>query len=441
MRPFLALCLLAAALPVLGQTGPLRSGPMLGYVEMREALIWVQTAQPAEVWAEYHPEGQPAAVATTPRVRTEKSKACTAKLVAELLEPGTTYAYRIFVDGQAVGLNYPTTFRTQTLWQWRGDAPDLTVATGSCAYVSDAPYDRPGRPYGGEYAIYQSIAARKPDIMLWLGDNTYLREADWNTRSGILYRYTHTRSVPELQPLLAGSANYAVWDDHDFGPNDSDRSFIHKDLTREAFELFWGNPGFGLPGQGGITTAFSWADIDFFLLDNRWFRSPNDCETCAATILGEAQFDWLIEALSTSRAPFKIVAIGGQVLNTAATFENYANRHREERRKLLERISEENISGVVFLSGDRHHTEISTLTNSKGNVLYDITSSPLTSTASRNNGEEGNLLRMEGTYVNERNFVMLGFSGKRGERVMKVSCHNVAGELLWERSIPQPLRR
>lgn len=441
MRAFFALLSLAFALSAQGQPGPLRSGPMLGYVEMREALIWVQTVQPAEVWAEYHPEGQPAAVATTARVRTEKNKACTAKLVAELLEPGTAYNYRIFVDGQAVALPYPTTFRTQALWQWRGDAPDFTVATGSCAYVSDTPYDRPGRPYGGEYAIFQSIAARKPDVMLWLGDNTYLREGDWNTRSGILYRYTHTRSVPELQPLLAGSANYAVWDDHDFGPNDSNRSFIHKDLTREAFELFWGNPGFGLHGQGGITTAFSWADIDFFLLDNRWFRSPNECEACPATILGEEQFNWLIEALSTSRAPFKIVAIGGQVLNTAATFENYANRHREERRRLLERISEENISGVVFLSGDRHHTEMSTLTNSKGNALYDITSSPLTSSASRNNGSEGNLLRMEGTYVNERNFVTLGFSGKRGERVMQVSCHNVAGELLWERSIPQPLRR
>ena len=112
--------------------------------------------------------------------------------------------------------------------------------------------------------------------MLWLGDNIYLREADWNTRTGIMYRYTHTRSLPEMQPLLASSINYAIWDDHDFGPNDADRSYHLKNTTLEAFKLFWANPTYGIVGDSGVATTFEWGDVQFFMLDNRYFRAPNE---------------------------------------------------------------------------------------------------------------------------------------------------------------------
>ncbi|GIW22755.1 MAG: hypothetical protein KatS3mg068_1762 [Candidatus Sericytochromatia bacterium] len=34
--------------------------------------------------------------------------------------------------------------------------------------------------------------------MIWLGDNAYLREADWYSWRGIGKRYTHTRSLKNL---------------------------------------------------------------------------------------------------------------------------------------------------------------------------------------------------------------------------------------------------
>ncbi|MBP6184361.1 MAG: alkaline phosphatase family protein [Saprospiraceae bacterium] len=423
------------------QSPLLQSGPMLGYAEMTEALIWVQSTEPAEVWAEYTLKNQRVQGRETNRVMTQKTSGFTAKLIADELSPGQEYSYQLFINGIPIDLPYPTTFRTQSLWQWRENPPEFTLAAGSCAYVGEEQFDRPGKPYGGEYQIFTTIDSMQPDLMLWLGDNTYLREADWNSRSGIFHRYTHTRSLPELQPLLASTNHYAIWDDHDYGPNDSDRSYIHKDKTRTAFEAFWGNPTFGLPGQEGITSYFQWADVDFFLLDNRWFRSPNNCESCEPTILGEAQLNWLIEALVTSRASFKIVAIGGQVLNPAPVFENYANRYKKERDRLLQRIEKENIQGVVFLNGDRHHTELSQVTNGMGNALFDLTVSPLTSTASRNNGNEGNLHRVEGTYVNERNFALLTFSGKRNQRLMTIRTYKGTGELIWERIIEQPGRK
>ncbi|MCG8328479.1 MAG: alkaline phosphatase family protein [Chitinophagales bacterium] len=438
MNRFSLLCLLIGiAIQASAQSELLQSGPMLGYSEMKEVLLWVQTTESANVQFAYWPEGESAKKANlTDAVKTTASNAFTAKLIANQVEPGMTYDYELRINGKAVKLDYATQFKTQPLWQYRVDPPPFSMAIGSCSYINEEEYDRPGRPYGGQYEIFTSIHKKQPDAMLWLGDNFYLREADWYTMTGIQHRYTHTRSLPELQPLLASTHHYAIWDDHDFGPNDSNRSFIHKDKTLVAFEDFWGNPTFGLPDmEGGITTFFQYHDIDFFLLDNRYFRSPNYRESGERTILGEEQLEWLIDALSTSRANFKMVCIGGQVLNTYAGYENYANHHAAERAYLLEQIEAEGIRNVIFLTGDRHHTELSQYTNAQGNIIYDLTVSPLTAGFGGPSDEEVNRLREEGTLVRQRNFGLLEFSGPRQERQLKMTVCDTEGKELWSKTI------
>jgi len=429
-----ALLLLLHSKLILAQSQLLQSGPMLGYNEMQEVLLWAQTTREATVQFAYWPQEAPDDRRLSAEKQTIKEEAFTAKLLADEVEPGTAYEYELLINGKAIKLDYPTTFTTQKLWQWRNGPPDFSVALGSCSYINEARYDRPGDGYGSGYGIFEAVYEKQPDAMVWLGDNIYLREADWYTWTGILHRYTHTRSTPEMQPLLASAHHYAIWDDHDFGPNNSDRSFIHKDKTLKAFQLFWGNPTYGLPGQKGITSFFQYNDIDFFLLDNRYFRSPNNRRSGEATILGEEQLEWLIDALSNSRSPFKMVCIGGQVLNTVAEYENYANRHWKERQYLLKRIEEEGIRNVVFLTGDRHHTEMSGYTNNAGHKVYDITISPLTS-GSGHGEEEANDLRLEGTFVNEQNFGILEFSGPRTERQLTITVYDQEGNELWSRSL------
>src|SRR5690606_34340514 len=180
-----------------------------------------------------------------------------------------------------------------------------------CTYINDEPYDRPGKPYGGGYEIFNAMYQEKPDMMMWLGDNVYLREVDWNSKTGIYYRYTHTRSLPELQPLLASTHHYAIWDDHDYGPNDADRSFWGKDMTLKAFKDFWANPNYGVGGTEGITGTFFWEDCQFFLLDDRWYRSPMP----GKEYFGQTQLNWLVDALRSSKATFKFICTGGQILN------------------------------------------------------------------------------------------------------------------------------
>ena len=416
------------------QDNLIQSGPMIGHVSMRSAQFWVQTTQPAQVHLEYAPTDRASDVVwnSSEGVLTAKSSGCTAHLELTGLEPGTDYEVAFVVDGNR--LEETVIVATQPLWDYRKDPPAFKFVTGSCAYINEEAYDRPGRPYGGGYEIFESMAEESPDMMLWLGDNIYLREVDFQSYGGFLHRYTHTRSTPEMANLLKSCPNYAIWDDHDFGPNDSDGSWVHADWSRESFKAFWSNPSYGLPeAPRCISTAFRFVDMEFFLLDNRTYRVNHYNKTNAPQVLGQNQIDWLIQALRKSRAPYKFVVVGGQVLSDAAVYENVA-QFPDERREILERIEAEDIRGVVFLSGDRHTTELSELTMGNGRKVYDLTVSPLTSGPGHAK-DEANTLRVEGTYVEQRNYAVLSFEGPRKNRICTVEVKSTEGELLWKQNL------
>lgn len=433
---------------VVSAPAPLAAGPMLADVTQRGATVWVQTARPATVTLAYTLTaradgasiGRPMGPTTTEPVRTAPDGTASVEVFG--LEPGSTYAYTVLVDGDAVPRPYATEIHTQPLWQYRTDPPETTIAFGSCFYDNDTPYDRPGDPYGGPTTIFESIRATAPDAMLWLGDNLYLREVDWWSPAGIDYRYANSRAFPDLQPLLAATAHYATWDDHDFGPNNSDRSYIHKEAALATFQRFWPNPTYGHGGVPGVFTQFQVGDAEVFLLDNRYHRAPNDAPADERTILGEAQLTWFLDALTASRAPLKVVALGGQMLNPVEVFENYAAIAPAERQRILDGIAERAVDGVLFLSGDRHHGELVRIERPGTYPLYDFTSSPLTAGASTyalrdDSPEFENPARVPGTLIaGERNYGTLTLTGPRRERTLTLRAFDAEGGLLWERAMP-----
>jgi alkaline phosphatase D len=84
----------------------LQAGPMVGYSEMKEVMLWVQTTKEAEVYINYievrkekdslgkniyFPKNVPIAkndIFSTKKVKTTAENAFIAKLVADKLEPG-----------------------------------------------------------------------------------------------------------------------------------------------------------------------------------------------------------------------------------------------------------------------------------------------------------------------------------------------------------------
>jgi alkaline phosphatase D len=441
MKTFLLAASLLQALTLASQTAQnplLQSGPMPGYAEMREAMIWVQTTCEAEVYAIYNDLAVPGHPKRTNKVITRKSEAFTARLIADSVEPGHRYSYKLFITNKQIILDYGLEFKTPPIWKWRSAPPDFTLLTGSGAYVNQPEYDRSGIPYGSDYRIFTSMSSQKADFMLWLGDNLYLREPDWNSWTGIINRNTHTRSLHELQPFLASTHHYAIWDDHDYGPNDSNKSFANKNQTFEAFRLFWGNPTYGVGDIQGAITSFQWGDADFFLLDNRWYRDPDEMIKENKTMLGERQLGWLLESLVTSKATFKIVAMGGQFLTNVTKAETYsAFGFDKEREQIINFIYQNNIKNVIFITGDVHYSEMSVLRQNGKPTIYDCTFSSLTSGSNTSGASWENTFRVPGTISMEHNFGKLQFTGPTKARKIVVSCMNADNLKLWEKVIDQ----
>lgn len=432
MRNIIIAILLLSAINIVGQNELIQSGPMVGYSEMLEVPVWIQTKVPAEVKMKYWNIDNPEKVHITNCVYTSKDKAFTALLIADTLEPGNKYEYQIIINDKVASFPYETTFQTQPIWKWRGDPPHMRFLVGSCAYINEKRYDRPGNGYGGEYKIYNAMHKLHPDFMIWLGDNIYLREPDWNSKTGIHHRYTHTRSTPEMQPFLASTHNYAVWDDHDYGPNDSDRGFWNKNETYEAFKLFWANPSYGVDDIEGAITSFQWGDADFFLLDNRTYRAPDNRKSGVKTQLGEKQLQWLFDNLATSEATFKFVVLGGQFLSTEPNYESYVNfGFDKERKRIIDYIHNEEIKNVIFITGDVHFSELSILREEGKPTIWDITSSPLNSGVNTYALEKDNKLRVEGSVIMKRNFTEIDISGESNNRTLTITYYDSDGNKLW----------
>ncbi|HWP42513.1 MAG TPA: alkaline phosphatase D family protein [Blastocatellia bacterium] len=415
----------------------LRSGPMLGYSEMTETVVWLQTRRPCRVQLRFWKQGQPETARLSEVVQTDAASDHIARFKLAELEFGSKYDYEVYIEGHRVAFPFTATFQTQPLYRYRSEPPPFRFAIGSCAYINDPPYDRPGTPYGQGFEIFRAIAEQKPDFMIWLGDNIYFREADWLTESGMRYRYAQNRELAELQPLLATVHHYAIWDDHDFGPNNSDRTFRLRDASLRVFKDYWANQTYGTRETPGIFGRFEWADVEFFLLDDRYYRSPDRMpEGPDNVMLGAAQMRWLKESLRSSRANFKIVVGGSQMMNPVMLFEAFG-KYPAEQKELLDFLRQARINGALFLSGDRHHTELIKRVEPGIYPLYDFTSSPLTSGGSRIAEEENNPARVPGTWVTGgvRNFGLIEVSGPGNDRRLLMRTLDRTGKELWRHEI------
>ncbi len=420
----------------LSAQSPVSSGPMAGYATLREAALWVQLKAPGRVRFVYWDSAAPNVRYTTAEQDAIASNVFVVHALADSVREGRRYLYELQVNGRTIPMGRELGFRTPPRESGAFGVRDIRIAFGSCSNIADPRVDVPGNVYGAGYEIFEAIADQRPDFMLWGGDNLYFRDADWSSRTGMRQRYTHDRALPQLQRLLGVTNHYAVWDDHDYGPNDVDRSWSGKSRARETFQLFWANPDYGVPGaEQAIGTSYRWGDVEVFLMDDRTYRASNNMRAGDGDYWGAGQLRWLIGALKSSSATFKLVANGGQVLSPLTNHENMANYGRE-RGELLAALAQEQIDGVMFLSGDRHLTELTKMPRLGMYALYDATISPLTSKPFAE-PEEPNPWRVPGTWTTVRNFALLEVTGPRADRVLTITVRDQNSKILWKHPIHQ----
>ncbi|SIR09205.1 alkaline phosphatase D [Aromatoleum tolulyticum] len=436
----LALSWLLLALHAAGASAAtLTGGPMAGPATAARVGVWLMTDAPAQVQLEYWPHGQPDAARRSAPVAASPERGHTARVDLDGLRAATRYAYRVLLDGTPVELGEVPAFTTAPA---DPAAPrDLVIATGSCNYVPDAPYEVTPNSFGAGFEIFDTVAARRPDVMLWLGDSIYYRDDDLAPADGAAARmhrrWATTRGFAPLQRLLRTGQHVAIWDDHDYGPDNSNRDFALKATALERFQDYWANPGYGLPGTAGIFARMPLGDVELFLLDDRYHRDDDAAADPARTMLGAVQLEWLKGALRDSRATFKLVANGSRMLSDRPSPEQRGgegwHNFPRERLAFLDWLAAERIDGVFFLSGDIHYTHLTERERPGTYPLTELTCSPLTA---RVHPRPFPVREVPGTLVTQRNFCTLEFSGPAGARLLRVAAWNAAGTRLWQEEFP-----
>ncbi len=418
----------------------LKSGPMLGPVELRTAYIWCEVHPKTKLTLEYWNVNERQTIHSIKPKVTEKFGFRILEFYLTDLKPGTEYQYQILVNKKQRPEAYKGSFTTQVLWNYRMPAPDFSFLAGSCSFFNETPFDRPGKPYGGDFSIFESMAKENAAFMIWLGDNWYYREVDYHSNFGLWYRPSRDRRMPVLQNFLKSMSHYAIWDDHDYGPNNSNVAYPLKHEAKHVFETFWCNPGRN-PSREGIYTQFTYNDVDFFLMDCRSFRtsdrfndSINGLPNPDKVMWGATQMNWLKNQLSSSNAPFKIIVNGSPILNFYNKYDCLVH-FVHEFNELMQFIDLEKISGVLFLTGDRHHSEICSYPLKNSYRTYEILSSSLTAGIYKlTEFEKTNPDLVLDMLVEQNNYVKITVSGPAKMRKLQVTFKDIRGNNIkeWE---------
>lgn len=387
---------------------------MVGATDHASAQVWAQGTAAGAVTVRVSGPGFDGEEAFGPVVF-DAARAFTASVTITGLQPASAYRYAVLVGEDAAGEG---SFRTLP-------APGtgkVRVAFGSCLKVG----------YARTQPVFAAIAEARPDVFLWLGDNCYYSGRDVKSPEKLWKRMAKARALPSLRPLLANTPNLAQWDDHDYGPNDSDRTYPLKGAARDVFTAYWPNPSAGEDGEG-IYTRASLGPVDLFLCDDRWFRDPNrQKDTADKGILGTKQTAWLLAQLAKSTAPIKLVATGGQFLARYHDYESWeAASH--ERDRIIAAIRAQKIQGVLFISGDRHLAEVNRWAGEDGAYdLWDVTSSPLSNRFWPEGAVVPNPDRVF-AYGDGPNFGWLEVDA--AARTVTVELRDVAGKVIWSHAI------
>ncbi len=225
--------------------------------------------------------------------------------------------------------------------------------------------------------LWEPIVAFRPQLWIWLGDNIY---GDTHDMGELAAKYALQKSNPGYQKLLATCPVEGLWDDHDYGLNDSGFKHPRKRQSQKLLLDFLGEPADSpRRGHDGIYHSRTYGPegkkVRVILLDVRYWRPPPGS---GGDILGEAQWRWLRKTLEESDAQIHLLCSGTQFLPVEHRWEKW-NDFPDSRRRLLELLAEVRPSGTVLLSGDRHFSELMRAENPFGGPdLHELTSSGLT---------------------------------------------------------------
>ena len=324
-------------------------GPMAGNVFDTMAILWVRTAREAEVAFLLSENRRMRRAFTTPSYKTRAAREYAVQVLIGDLSPDTRYYYQVVINGDAHPDIY--SFSTQPP---AGKPAEVAVAFGG----------------GGGYIpwhrhMWTTIAQHNLNGLLLLGDNVYI---DYPEHSYIQeYCYYQRQSEREWRHLVSQTPVFST------------------------FRNQWANISYGGGDeQPGVWFSFDIADVEFFMLDGRYYREPAYVINTVSqpSMLGPVQKAWLLESLVHSDAAFKVIVspvswaceAKGEMEGRYDHWKGY----KQERDELFGFLSTNNIEGVVLMSADKHRSDLWKIHRKNGYPLYEFGSSKLTNTHTDN---------------------------------------------------------
>lgn len=293
-------------------------------------------------------------------VEVREKEFLTAKVLLDSLKSSTGYHYKLEMDGELmVDKDVRGYFETFP----RGSF-SYKIAFASCART------------GSGSRIFRTIAQQKPLFYMNTGDLHYE-----NISSNCEYAFA--KAYFDIHRSLSQSYLYHhvpfvyMWDDHDYGPNNSAEDANCQKVAIEAYKRYV--PHYPLAFDGNnepISQTFDVGRVKYVLTDLRSQKERPGYKGCEKTKEGtnfgsDEHLDWFKEQLLTARADSMIVAwVSGIPWISDRRSRKYEcdenddwGGFEEERRAIANFIKEYDIP-LFILSGDAHMVAIDDGSNS-----------------------------------------------------------------------------
>lgn len=231
--------------------------------------------------------------------------------------------------------------------------------------------------------MWPQVLAQDVDALLLIGDNVYADHVragpHWKNPipADLWRRYVETRrSLPlyfaeRLVPIVA------TWDDHDFAHDNADRTYPYREDSRQTFFAFFpqAEPAENFSRGPGVASWWRAFGVEWALTDDRYFRTPDKVDSPDQTHFGPEQERWLVDNLKSADRPVLLIS-GDQFFGGYHTFESYEGSHPRSFGLALEQWRAAVRAPLLFISGDRHLSEIIKVPEQAlGFATFEITSS------------------------------------------------------------------
>lgn len=324
-------------------------GPVVGQVSDTTVSIWLRTGQAGQAKVLYKKTSE-SSWYVSGSVTTDSGADYTALIKLTNLKANSAYDYKIQVDDTDQA-NATSTFTTLPA---AGTASTFSFAFGADIYYPLTPH-----------TIFDKILDKNPSFMLLVGDQMY---ADVGTSSVTLddyrTRYRENWGESHFATFMKQVPTFFMWDDHEI-QNDwsSGKTSLYIPARQAAEEYqFKANPTPRVAGE--LYYTFGVGEADFYVMDTRTFRSANnETDNSSKTMLGTEQKADLKRWLSSSQAKFKFLVSSVPFDDFATTPSDAWEAFTTERKEIFDYISDNNIEGVIFLTGDQHFSLIAKFTD------------------------------------------------------------------------------